>query len=472
VIAGDDEQQLLTAARTLALTRRESPGIAAQGARLSGDTMSLPDLILPPVRRTGDAPRWMPTDRTAPLTGSQAQPSMQSDGSTPIPIYFHLPPDLFYGERENLKLHVFYRYNAFQAGLGSALRVVVNGALVNEIPLAPGADFTNGQRTILVPVADLRPFGNTILFSFDFVPANREQAQDSASANLFGEILNKSSLDIQGLASWTRMPNLELFADAGFPFTQLADLSTTTVVLPVAPNEEEVSLYLDLMGNFGAQTGYPAIRVKVDGPNAVISRDRNYLVLGTVAHQPAFHSLDRMLPVTLDPSGLRIKPVSQLLSPVSRIATIWSNWMSKLTNTPEKQVQRLSSGELPDALIEEVQSPVSSDFSIVVVALKDDTSADTFAGVLLDGPHSGDIAESVSVLRNSAFESYSMDTPSYHTGNISWYARMRIWLTQNFMLLLLSVSMLSFLVAVWIREWLSNHAKERLKLAEVPTAAS
>jgi cellulose synthase (UDP-forming) len=31
------------------------------------------------------------------------------------------------------------------------------------------------------------------------------------------------------------MPNLELCANAGFPFTQLADLAETTVVLPAVP---------------------------------------------------------------------------------------------------------------------------------------------------------------------------------------------------------------------------------------------
>lgn len=67
---------------------------------------------------------------------------------------------------------------------------------------------------------------------FDFIPANREPNLNPASAKMQGEILCSSSLDTQGFAFWTRMPNLELFADAGFPFMQLADLSETIVVLP------------------------------------------------------------------------------------------------------------------------------------------------------------------------------------------------------------------------------------------------
>jgi hypothetical protein len=48
---------------------------------------------------------------------------------------------------------------------------------------------------------------------------------------------------------------------------------------------------------------------------------------------------------------------------------------------------------------------------------------------------------------------------------------MRIWLTQHFLLLLLIVTALSFLAALWTREWLSKQASERLKLADFFTKA-
>jgi len=466
VIAGDDDQQLLSAARTLSLTKRATPGNPAQGMSLAGDTMPIQDLTMPRGRDKGDAPRWMSINRAAPLASCQTQQSLRSDGSTPIPVYFHLPPDLFYGERENLKLHLDYRYNALQAAPGSALRVVVNGALVNEIELLPGTDFVDRQRTILVPVADLRPFGNTILFNFDFIPANHEPTQNPASANLQGEILCKSSMDTQGLASWTSMPNLELFADAGFPFTQFADLSETTVVLPEVPSVEEISLYLHLMGHFGAQTGYPALRVTVDGPNAVVRSDRNYLVLGTVARQPAFSSLNAILPVTFESDGIHVHQKRNVVSVISALEAIPSRLWSKFDKDAVKVEVPSSADGVPDALIEEIKSPSSLDRSIVVIALKDNASADAFAGVLLDRSHSGDIAYSVSLLRNTAFESYPVDVSTYHVGNISTYAIMRIWLTQHFILLFIAVTSLSFLVALWAREWLRERARERLRLAE------
>ena len=471
VLGGDDEDQLLTVARTLSLSKGETASTLPEGLALSGDTARIPDLLLPPARARDDAPRWLPASRTAPLTNCRNPDALQTDGSSPVPLYFHLPPDLFYGENQNLTLHLDYRYNALQAAPGSALRVVVNGTLVNEIPLPPGAGSANGQRQILVPVAALRPFGNTILFNFDFIPANRPAAQNSPAAALHGEILCNSSLDLHGLASWTSMPNLELFANAGFPFTQMADLSETTVVLPALPSPEEIGLYLHLMSHFGAQTGYPALRVTVAGPNAVLSKGRDYLILGVLANQPAFASLDPLLPVTLDSNGVQVKPPRGSFAYLSSFQADLSHRWARLLGNPVPQEQPSGASGLPDAMIEEIQSPSSPDRSIVLVALRQDAAADAFAGIFLDRSQTHDIAGSVSLLRISQFTSYPMSGETYRVGDISWYAMMRIWFARHFLLLLLAVTALSFLVAAWTRGWLARRAHERLKLAEAASEA-
>jgi cellulose synthase (UDP-forming) len=465
VLAGDDDDQLLTVARTLSLTRKASGTNPAQGLKLTGGTMQIPELVMPPAREKGDAPRWLPLSGNAPIADCQTQNSLVGDGSSPVPVYFHVPPDLYYGERQNLKLRLNYGYNALQVAPGSALRVVVNGQLVNEAELLPGPGFSARNRLIMIPVAAMRPFGNTILFNFDFVPANHEATQDAASGALRGEVFCSSSLDLNGLALWARMPNLELFANAGFPFTQLADLSETTVVLPTVPSAAEISLYLHLMGHFGQQTGYPALRVDVAAPNSVLSDGRDYLVLGTVANQPAFRSLDSLVPVTLDANGVHVKQARGYFSFLSSFEVAVSRSWSRLLGSPTVQTRPSSANGIPDALVEEVQSPSSPDRSIVLVALRDDSSADSFAGVFLDRSQSGDINGSVSLLQYSKFESYPLDGGTYHAGDISWFATMRIWLTQYFLVLLLAVTALSFLVALWTREWLSRHARKRLTFA-------
>jgi cellulose synthase (UDP-forming) len=466
VLAGEDDEQLLAIAQTLALTHKATATIAAKGLPLVGESVQIPELTMPDARTKEDAPRWLPIGGAVPFANCQTPETLQTDGSSPIPVYFHVAPDLFYGEKQNIKLHLHYRYNALPAAAGSALRVVVNGNLVNEAPLLPGKGITDRDRLIFVPVADIRSFGNTILFNFDFIPANPESAQNQPSTSLSGEILCSSSLDLHGLASWTRMPNLELFAHAGFPFTQFADLSQTTVILPTTPNSQEISLYLHLMGHFGEQTGYPALRITVGGPDSVISKARDYLVLGAIANQPAFQSLDPLLRVTLDAHGVEVKEEAGYLSFVSSMEAAWSRGWATMLQRAEPQNLPSNIDGIPEAMVEEIESPSSSDRSIVLIVLQQNSSVDAFVDTFLERSQSDDISSSVSLLRNAKFVSYPMEGANYYVGNISWYAMMRIWLTQYFLLLLLVVTALGFLAALWTREWLSRRAHERLKLAE------
>jgi cellulose synthase (UDP-forming) len=468
VLAGVNDDQLLTVARTLALTRNATAASPAEGLPMSGDTARIPDLNLPAARSVDDAPRWLPLRRSAPLASCQNLDVLQSDGSSPIPVYFHVPPDLYYGEEQNVQMNLRYRYNALPIAPGSALRVFLNGVLINEIPLLPGKGWSTGQRTILTPVADIRPFGNTIRFNFDFIPVNRRAAQNPSAPALHGEILCSSSLDLHGLALWTAMPDLELFANAGFPFTRLADLSETDVILPTVPSPDEIALYLNLMSHFGAQTGYPALRVTVAAPNTVIGSGRDYLILGTEANQPAFNSLDALLPVTFDLHGVHVK---QERSYISQMQAALELTLSRLLGKAPPRDAPSNGLGIPDALVEEIKSPASPDRSIVVVALKQNTSADDFAGVFAERSQSQDITGHVSLLRNGQFLSYPLSGTTYHVGNITWFARMRIWLTRHFLLLLFVVSALSFMVAFWVYGWMSWHARERLRLTQTVPGA-
>jgi cellulose synthase (UDP-forming) len=220
------------------------------------------------------------------------------------------------------------------------------------------------------------------------------------------------------------------------------------------------------MSHFATETGYPALRVTVAGPNAVIAKNYNYLILGTVANQPAFHSLSALLPVTLDSDGVHVRPAQSYLSLLSGLQAVWSRTWTRFLGAPAIASQPSNLGGIPDAVMEEIQSPVSPDRSFVLILLKQDSSADSFAGVFLDRSQSEAMSGSVSLLRNSKFESYRMDGSTYHVGNISNFALMRIYLTQYFLLLLLLVTLLSFVLARWVHGWLTRASRERLKLAE------
>jgi cellulose synthase (UDP-forming) len=464
VLAGDSEDQLLRVAQTLSLTRNANGQPQGAFVSLTGDTTTVPDLALPPMRTADDAPRWLTLSKGARFAGCGNQDTLQSDGSNPIPIYFHLPPGAQFGDKENISLRVHYRYDARPIAAGSALRVVLNGVLVADIPLLPGVSEGDGQRIIQVPVEVFQPFGNTMLFNYDFVPANRPAASQQ-TAVLNGKILCDSTLDLHGLTLWTAMPNLELFSNAGFPFTQYADLQKTTVVLPDAPDPKEIALYLYLMSHFGAQTGYPGIRVTVAGSNAAIGAGRDYLVLGTVGNQPAFASLDNVMPVALDASGIQVKPQQGLQAMIGRVQNMALDKWNGLVGKPPINSLATVAG-VPDVLIQEAMSPVSPDRSIVMIALRQDSSVDPFASVFLDRSQTRDMTGPVSLLIGEKLQSYPVTGARYHIGEVTPYVRLRIWFGESYLLLLFAVTPLTLLIALWTYGWMARRAHERLKLGE------
>jgi cellulose synthase (UDP-forming) len=464
VLAGDSEDQLLRVAQTLSLTRTANGQSQGAFVSLSGDTATVPDVALPPMRAADDAPRWLTLTKGARFAGCSTQDTLQTDGSNPIPVYFHLPPGAHFGDKENVSLRVHYRYDARQIAPGSALRVVLNGVLAADIPLLPGATEVDGERLIPVPVEVFQPFGNTILFHYDFVPANRSTVSQQAAV-LNGKILCDSTLDLHGLTLWTAMPNLALFSNAGFPFTQYADLQKTTVVLPDSPDAKEIALYLYMMSHFGAQTGYPALRVTVAGSNTAISAGRDYLVLGTVGNQPAFASLDSVMPVALSASGIQVKPATGYQAIIDRVQSLaLSKWNALLGKPPIADLSTVTG--LPDVLVQEAMSPVSPDRSIVMVALRQDSSVDPFAAVFLDRSQTRDMNGPISLLMGSRLRSYPISAARYHIGDASDYVRLRIWFGDSYLLLLLAVTPLTMLVAFWTYGWMARRAQERLKLGE------
>lgn len=458
VLAGDDDNQLLDVARSLSLMAVTHIGAESAPATL-GESVFIGNFPLPEPRKVDDAPRWLSTDRLTSLWSLSSRDALRSDGSKPLPIYYRVPPDIYYGEKQNVSLNLRYRYDARLLAPGSAMRVYNNGTLINEVPLPPGPDYVDGHRAALMPVADIRPFSNTMTVSFDFKPLDgNAMAQQQA---LFGSVLQDSYLDLRDLDHWVQMPDLELFANAGFPFTRKADLSETVFVLPHQPDEQEITLLLTLMGHFGAQTGYPALRVEIAGPEAVIRGDRDYVMLGNVSDQPAFSFLESFLTATLDDQGIHVKPRRNygFSSPA---------WWRRLSGASLDERIPSNTAGIPDLLIEGIESPYYKNRSIVTLMLRGSSAADDFADVFLKRSQSSDIHGSVSLLRNGKFSSYDLDTPIYHVGNISHYTLMRIILTEHFWLLLFAVTIFSMVMARFTRDYLVLVAAQRLKLSDPP----
>jgi cellulose synthase (UDP-forming) len=449
IFTGDSADDVLTAALALGLERD----------LLEGDTVHVPSLKMPAPSVPDDAPRWLSTDKITHVGDILQIGSLETDGTNPVAIYLRLPPDLYYGARQNLDLHLGYNYNSIPLANGSTLQTSLNGSYVSSTSL-PHADQASAQLdpVIPVPVSAIRPFSNSLLMRFLFHLAKKDDCQDAAPDNLKGAILKDSYLDIREIPHWATLPNLEIFANAGYPFTRRADLSDTAVVLPDAATPEEIEMYLTLMGHFGAQTGYPVLNVSVTNADGMSSdRSKDYLVLGTVEDQPAINTLNSSLPVGVDGSGLHIQDTQGFF------AQLQHAWWKVRSSDRVQPGELETDGGLPDALIEGIEWPAGSKRSAVVIVLRDKDVIPNLLSAFLKTSQSSDISQSVSVLHGTRFSSYRIGDDVYHVGSLSRWLQLKMLFEDYPWLMVIVILGFCLLMAVILRSILRRKARTRLQ---------
>ncbi len=450
ILTGDSADDAITAARALSLQRD-----LWQGSQVS--------VSLKPIRASepDDAPRWLPTNSKNPVTVGAIMNTgdLQGDGSVPVGVYFRVPPDLYYGDRANLPFHLHYRYNPVPLSQESTLQAYMNSAYVSSTPMPHTNDASRVLETDLpIPRADMRPFSNSLMLKFVFRIAKKGKCQDTAPLNLQGAVLKDSYLDIRDIPHLAQLPDLELFANAGFPFTQMKDLSETSVILPDNPGPDEIEMYLTLMGHFGAQTGYPVINVTVAGPDGMKNDKRkNYIVMGTAEDQPAIRLLNERLPVQIETSGLKVEDTQGFFAPLQHA------WWKVRSSDHVQSGQLETSGGLPDALIEGLEWPAHSGRSVVVIALRDRAVIPSLLSTFLRVAQSSDVSQTVSVLHGTEFSSYRIGSDLYEVGSLSFWVKLQLFFAKYPEAVVVVVILACLLLAALLRVWLRRRARLRLQ---------
>jgi cellulose synthase (UDP-forming) len=453
VVSGDDEQEVLSSALAL-----------AAGGAFSGDSAAVQATPLPAVRRPDDAPRWVQSSEQSSLWTYTETNELRTNGSQPIASYVRVPPDLFFGDQESVKLRLQYAYKRPVASPGAFLRVAANGSQVSYLSLAT-QDGDNSTRSteVPLPIRYLRPFANTLLFDFVFQTDDQDLCRPEPPSTSTGTLLPVSNLDLSQFPHWATLPNLELFANAGFPFTRFADLSQTTVILPVRPSEHEIAVMLTLLAYFGAETGYPALRFQV-GTAQSFNEDRDLLVIGDEADMPTTPALDSRLPLSFDESG----PVRRLNTTLSLARRLWTRFshldpdsFSDLRGVLEESRLDRSLGEAFDSMIEAVESPAVRGRSIVVLMLGRERP--NLFPAFLNVSSSGEIYGNLSIQHGSRFDSFAVESSAYHVGHIAAIPRLRAWMHQNPWAGVLLPFIIGLLSAPWIHARLKRRAADRLR---------
>ena len=447
IVGGRDSAELLSAARAIAL------GAAVRAA----DAILLEDApALPPVRGAYDAPRWLPTGAVIRMGDHARVEDLKVEGAGPVNWYFRLPPDLHFGQRETVPLRLHYRYAGLPKGARAEIRIRINGVQVGIRRLDAGARETSHRELIQIPVASLYP-RNTLSVDFQyFDEAGRRPAPGPGAPS--GLVLRDSELDLSSLAHFTRLPRLDLFAKAGFPFTRHADLSATAVVMPAQPSPEELSAFLQLAGFFGAQTGHPALRLEVvDAAQAERISSKDLLVIGTAASQPLYRKWEALMPVRLGGREYAL----------NRPASTWHRLLSfpiTAQGRARSRLQDMLAGSAPEGLLlQAFVSPLNPRRSVVAVSAAAPAGFAGLPALIEQGQRDTTLAGNVATESNGVFVSYQIPAESYYLGALEWREAIDFWVVRYLWFLPVLVIMLALLLARAIVRWADVRGDARLR---------
>jgi cellulose synthase (UDP-forming) len=420
LIAGRNGAEAVAAATSLTLGSRTLSGDAS--------TVVVPDV---PKRAPYDAPAWIPSDRAVKFGELVDASELQGTGYVPgtMQVPFRTAPDLYTWRNRAFPMDLRYRAppGPIEDLAVSRLDVGINDLYLASLPLAsePSRNaswfsrlfnfgVTQPTSRIDVPVYDV--FGqNDLQFFFDTRPLHRGDCvavpQDVRMA-----VDPDSTFDISRAYRFAELPNLAYFVSSGFPFTRLADLSETAVVLPAQPAAMEISAYLDLMGRIGSLTGYPVIRVAVVKPDGVNSvSDRNLLLMGTLSRLGTAADLLKDSPYRVV-NGNRLE-----VSLTGGLDSVRRLFGDSQRGDRERAATVLNTGFTPEtAALVGAHNPLNSRRSVVAVLGGSPAAVDGIVTTLRDPDQAPLIQGDLALLGGGRFSSFRVGT-TYTVGTLPFW---------------------------------------------------
>ncbi|MFC0386348.1 UDP-forming cellulose synthase catalytic subunit [Muricoccus vinaceus] len=465
LIGGRSGAEAAVAAQALATAKQSLSGEVA--------TVQVTDL---PAREPYDAPRWIRNDRPVRF-GELVDPvELQSFGYAPgaISVPFRTAPDLYTARERNLPVDL-----RFRAPPGpildlavSRLDAALNDVYLKSFPLRegePGWPWNWLYRTVGAAGAErgegqvgLPPylvFGlNELQFRFDLRPLHRGDCV-SVPGDIRSSIDPDSTIDLSAAYRYTELPNLAYFVGSGFPYTRMADFSSTAVVLPDRASPLEISSGLNMVGRMAALTGYPATRIEIARPgglDAVANRD--LLVVGPLNRQPALAALLKNGPIAVEGNRLSVS----LPDALQRFRNIFLSDDGRLERERLTATLGGNAGE-GNGLLIGFQSPLDASRSVIALTGSTPQAMEAMAGALRDPEQQPRIQGDVAHLVNGRVDSFKVSR-NYGVGSLPVTLLPQRYLTSRPDLMLGLLVLAALAVAVPLYWTLRRRAISRLRM--------
>lgn len=467
IIGGPTAQDVITAASALALGH----------GLLSGPRAEVTELTEIEPRQPYDAPNF--TDTSKPISFSSLVSyagQLSTSGVRPYPIHLRLrlPPDLFIFDKDTVPLRLNYRYTKPDPAAMAQLRFKFNSALVESYPLQPednaasklselpfiGAFFSPFDAEASVPALALY-HDNDLSFEFDYaltyVGGNLNECRLNAPLVHQAEIEPNSTIDLTGFYHYARMPNLSLFVKSAYPFSIMADLQDTAVLLDPHADSMLLNAFFNLMGRFGAVIGYPALKVQIMSPEVLSDEEQRAAIEDK--HLLALQSLPELTEAGADPKTLPGSLTAKTRTLASAHTPKADTWLDK----EQRSSAQLTgfANENSAAMLVGMQSPLNDERSVVALSCTGRAGCSLLAQKLAQPGELQEVQGSTAIIRSSGTQSFDVGE-SYYAGSIPFYVRLWYALSTHSLILVGLALLCTIIAASGIFYFLSRLTQRKL----------
>ena len=467
-----NDKLLLVMGRNPAELRTAASALAINSRAFSGPSALVSNFVEPAPRQPYDAPRWLSSVRPVKLGELAPASEFSVAGYAPdvVKVNLQLPPDLFTWRSRGIPLDLTYNYTPRVRPDQSTLNVSLGDSFVASLPLRaanpaeqhwwnpfalpllPDGTVSQTKDLLLPPLALGSRSQLRLHYYFEPPAGNCKPLVD----NVRGNIDAASTIDVSGLPHYIAMPELAAFANSGFPFTRLADLADSVVVLPDQAENADTETYLALLGQLGNATGYPALRITV-GHSAEVAQwaDKELLVVGGLHSQPLFTQWADVMPLSATKEARDFRLGSWLDDTLTFIAG------TRQREDLPASTQMTVSDDGSDAVLAGFESPLQKGRSVVAV-VSSASSQPALLNALMTPALVRNIQGSTSFIRGNEVSSL-LAGGTYYVGALPPVTRLQWILSRSPLLLAVMILALAFLGAAVAYVSLQLRARRRLR---------
>ncbi len=463
VVSGASDEDLARAARAIVLF----------SMTLTGPSVSVTKETEMAPRKPYDAPAWVRMDRPVKFGELARLDELRIHGYYPevIRLNYRVSPDLFTWRTPGAPLKLKYRATRLPMHDNSSLNVSLNANFIQAVALNHPSEKTEeinrinpsglGNPALREEVLSIPPYApngrDQLQLSYYFDVIKQGECQNMPPDNLEGSVDAESTVDFSIFPHYVAMPNLAYFANIGFPFTRMADLSETAVVLSDTPNADELSTYLSIMGRMGEATGYPSLRhAVVSASNVETMSARDLIVVGSASSQSLMAKWADHLPMVQNNGERKVREADVIWRPSYR----WEQQEVQTPTTPKSNLNLTGAAGLTTLMA--FESPLQAARSVVFVYADKAGDLRKISDVLTD-PERIPLIQGDFVVVDDKSVTHAKGSDTYYLGSLPALDKFRWFFSDQPLLLGLIGVLLCTLVAAIAYRPLRHIVAKRFK---------